>query len=625
MKKVLSFLIVLVILCAVLAVPASAAGSGSVSMGSAGGNRGDTVTLYVNLNSNPGLVTMTIKVSYDTSVLQLTNVSDTGLLVGAQLSTSYGSPYTISWVDGATTTNNTKTGTIAAFTFKILDNAQFGDSIVKLQFVDSYDTDYQENSFSASSGKVTVQCNHSYSIWCDGGAGEHRRICTICAAKESEKHTWDSGNITKEPTCKENGTRIFTCTACNTTGISQIAKTTDHKYGSWTTVNDTTHKHICTVCAQEETASHSWNSGVVTKKPTCKEAGVTTYTCTGCKTTKTEAIAKTDAHTYGPWRAGNDAGHTHICTVCSQEETADHSWNSGVVTKKPTCKEAGVKTFTCTACNAVRTETVAKLTDHTYDHTCDTDCNVCGTTRTVTHHYKSMWSKDQTNHWHECSVCKDKKDVAAHTPGAEATEKTPQTCTTCGYILQAVLGHQHQFSAKWTEDEKGHWHTCSGCEEKDSYTTHRFENTCDPDCSVCGYTREIAHQFAETWTADEENHWLVCDHCGLRQGEAVHEPGAEATATTAQSCTICGYEITPALGVEETTEPTAPTESTTPPTPLENATTSTPLENATTPNPTTPVEQNNSNDNGFPVWIVIVPVVVIAGVVVVVATKKKKS
>ena len=36
---------------------------------------------------------------------------------------------------------------------------------------------------------------------------------------------------------------------------------------------------------------HTWNDGVVTTEPTCTEAGVKTFTCTGCGETKTEAIA----------------------------------------------------------------------------------------------------------------------------------------------------------------------------------------------------------------------------------------------------------------------------------------------------------------------------------------------
>ena len=604
MKRIFSVVIALLMLCSLLAVPAFAAGSGSMNMGSASGNRGDTVTLSVNLNSNPGLVTMTIRVSYDTSVLQLTNVSNPGLLVGAQLNTSYGSPYTISWVDGATTTNNTKTGTIATFTFKILDNAKIGDSAVTLQFIDSYDTDYNENSFSAASGKVTVKCNHSYGSWSDAGNGQHSRTCSICSGKETANHTWNGGSVTKQASCKEVGVKTYTCTACNATKTETIAKTTDHKYGNWTKVNDTTHKRTCSVCSKEETANHSWNGGSITKQPTCKEAGVKTYTCTACNATKTESVAKTTDHKYGSWTKVNDTTHKHTCSVCSKEETANHTWNSGTVTKKATCKEAGVKTYTCTACNATKTESVAKLTTHTYDHACDTDCNVCGTTRTTAHNYKTSWSKDKTNHWHECSVCKDKKDVVSHTPGAEATETTAQTCTVCGYVIKAALGHKHSYATTWTTDDTGHWYKCSGCEEKGSYAAHDFENSCDKDCSICGYTRESEHKFAETWATDEDNHWHVCSGCGLKQDEAAHESGAEATATTAQTCTICGYEIAPALGEEETTDPTESSDATT---------------------PTTSTDKTDPDDGTFPWWIIVIVVVVaVGGVVVVIVIKKKK-
>ena len=126
----------------------------------------------------------------------------------------------------------------------------------------------------------------------------------------------------------------------------------------------------------------------------------------------------------------------HFAADC----TNGHRWDDSEVTKKATCKEEGVKTFTCTACKATKTETIAKLTTHTYDNACDADCNVCGLTRTTTHNYKTTWSKDQINHWHDCSVCKGKEDVASHTPGAEATATTDQTCTVCGYVLKEATG-----------------------------------------------------------------------------------------------------------------------------------------------------------------------------------------
>lgn len=670
MKKIITKLILLVTLCSLLAFPASAAGNGSLSMTSAGGNRGDTVTLNVNLNSNPGLVTMTIRVSYDTSVLQLTSVSNSGLLVGAQLNSSYGSPYTISWVDGATTKNNTKTGTIATFTFKILDSAKIGDSNVTLQFIDSYDTEYNANSFSAASGKVTVKCNHTYGSWNNADNSQHTRTCTTCYARESANHTWNSGTMTNQPSCKKEGTKIYMCTACNATKTETLPKTTDHNYGSWSKVNDSTHKHTCTICAKEETANHTWNSGIITKQPTCKEEGVWTFTCTGCGATKTETMPKATTHSYGSWTKVNNDTHKRTCTLCSKAETASHSWNSGSITKRPTCKEEGVKTFTCSGCNGTKTETIAKtnnhnfgrwtkvdetnhkhtctlcnkeetashtwnsgnvtkqptcksegtktftcttcnatkttsipkLTTHTYDHSCDADCNVCGATRITSHSYKTSWNSNKTEHWHECSICKAKKDSSAHTPGSAATETKAQTCTTCGYVIAPALGHEHDFADGWTTDETGHWHTCSGCAETNGYALHEFENSCDRDCAVCGFTRETTHTFTEDWLSDSNNHWHTCTGCGLIQDESAHEPGMEATDTTAQVCTICDYEITPALGVEETSIPTEESQAT-----------------DNTPN----AEQDGSN-NAF-VWIITIILIAAAGGITTVTVIKKKK
>lgn len=381
----------------------------------------------------------------------------------------------------------------------------------------------------------------------------------------------------------------------------------NHSYGSWKNVDNTNHGKTCSICQNLQIEAHTWDNGTVIKQANCKESGQVKFACTTCSAVKTENTNKTEQHTYGSWTKANDMQHKQTCSVCFKEETANHTWNSGTVTQKATCKEDGAKTYTCTTCNATKTEAIAKLTTHTYDHACDTDCNVCGVTRTTTHNYKTSWSKDKTNHWHECSVCKDKKDVAAHTPGAEATETKAQTCTTCGYVIKAALGHTHKYASTWTTDENGHWYACSGCEEKGSYAAHDFENACDKDCSICGYTRETEHKFAETWNTDANNHWHECTSCGLKQDEAAHEPGAEATATTAQTCTICGYEIAPALGGEEAKDPTESTPATNPAT-----------------DPTIPTDKTDPEDGNFPWWIIIVAVVAAGGVVAVVVIKKKK-
>lgn len=107
-------------------------------------------------------------------------------------------------------------------------------------------------------------------------------------------------------------------------------------------------------CAVNCDNGHHWDGGEVTKKATCNEEGVKTYTCTGCGETKTASVAKLTSHSY----------------------------DDGKVTKKATCNEEGVKTYTCTVCNAAKTETIAKATNHTpgapATATADQVCTVCG-------------------------------------------------------------------------------------------------------------------------------------------------------------------------------------------------------------------------------------------------------
>ena len=96
--------------------------------------------------------------------------------------------------------------------------------------------------------------------------------------------------------------------------------------------------------------------------------------------------------------------------------------------------------------------------------------------------------------------------MTAHTPSSETTEGTTQTCTICGYLIEVVSEHAHNYATTWTTDAVGHWHICSGCEKKGSY--------------------------------------------------AAHTPGSAATATTDQKCTVCGIVIKKATG-ETTNTPLA--------------------------------------------------------------------
>ena len=76
------------------------------------------------------------------------------------------------------------------------------------------------------------------------------------------------------------------------------------------------------------------------------------------------------------------------CSVCNEVLVAQteipakgHSWNEGVITTAPTCKDKGVKTFTCTVCHTTKTEEVpAKGHTEVIDPAVDPTCTEPGKT-----------------------------------------------------------------------------------------------------------------------------------------------------------------------------------------------------------------------------------------------------
>ena len=410
---------------------------------------------------------------------------------------------------------------------------------------------------------------------------------------------------------KENNTRLTNATThydCTGNEILDLAK------------------KKCSICLAN--CPHSSCYSQVIKKATCKEEGIKKTTCYVCGDIWTDSIPKLTTHTYGIWASQNETTHKRVCSVCQNEDTAAHTWNNGAVTKQPTCKEAGETTYTCTSCGGTKTESIAKLLTHTYDNACDTSCNVCGGTRTVSHQYSTNWSATKTNHWYECDICGDQKDFATHTPGAAATESAAQTCTVCGYIITPALGHTHNYSTSLSSTREGHWYACAGCSEQKDYADHVYTNACDTDCNTCGYTRITTHNFAETWSADFQKHWHACTVCDTKTDEADHVPGMQATETTAQMCTICNYEFAPKLDGPETqpTEPTPTEPIATEPTPTEPiATEPIPSESVQpTVAPSNLMDGGTQNNNGNPIWIYIVVAVALAGVAVGVILWKKR-
>ena len=321
-----------------------------------------------------------------------------------------------------------------------------------------------------------------------------------------------------------------------------------HSYSGWTTTGDAEHTHSCTVCGDTATEAHNWDSVVIDQAATCISTGQKTLTCTACGQSQTQQIPVSSQHSYSGWTRVNDGYHSGTCTVCGQSATVAHYWSDIKVLKEATCVEAGEAIYTCGSCGFSKNQVLDATGEHTYDHGCDTDCNVCGKTRTTSHKFTDKWSTDAQNHYHICEHCGEKADITAHTPSNGPTATKPQECTVCGFILKAALNHKHDLQEGWKSDGYQHWRECNDCTEYVQLQEHSFENSCDDLCEVCGYTRNAGHTVSDKCEADATGHYFLCGVCNAHLEFAAHTPGPAATEFEDQTCTVCGYVITPALG-----------------------------------------------------------------------------
>ena len=211
----------------------------------------------------------------------------------------------------------------------------------------------------------------------------------IKVAAAVHEHSWDAGKVTTEATCTTDGVKTHTCSVCKTTKTETI-KATGHKETEIRNAVEATCQQegytgdkVCKTCGtvlEKGTTiakkNHTWDAGKVTTEATCTTDGVKTYTCSVCKTTKTETI-KATGHKETEIRNAVEAtcqqeGYTgdKVCKTCGtvlEKGTTiakkNHTWDAGKVTTEATCTTDGVKTYTCSVCKTTKTETI-KATGH---------------------------------------------------------------------------------------------------------------------------------------------------------------------------------------------------------------------------------------------------------------------
>ena len=317
------------------------------------------------------------------------------------------------------------------------------------------------------------------------------------------EHHWDQGEIITEATCTEEGEKKFTCSICGDEKTEKVSAT-GHQHTEIRNKKEATCKEEgysgdtwCKDCGKKilsgqaiaKTENHSWDAGKVTTKATCTEEGEKTFTCSICGDKKTEKVSAT-GHQHTEIRNKKEAtckeegysGDTW-CKDCGKKilsgqaiaKTEDHSWNQGEITKEPTCKEKGEKTFTCSICGNTKTEKVS-TTDHQHmeirnqkNPTCkeagysgDTYCADCGVKissgKTIAKTKNHNWDggvitteptcTERGEKTFTCTICGNtntkKVNATGHSYGAYKVVKEPtnkrkglksKTCSVCGKIV----------------------------------------------------------------------------------------------------------------------------------------------------------------------------------------------
>ena len=451
--------------------------------------------------------------------------------------------------------------------------------------------------------------------------------CSVCGTVikaqteiPAKGHSWNEGEITTSPTCENVGVKTYTCTVCKETkteAINATGHTPVDVAEKPATCTEAGHKAgtKCSVCeailsGMEEIPTTGHTEVIdAAKAPTCTETGLTEgkhcYACGEVITAQETVPAKGHTEVVDPvveatcTKPGKTEGKH--CSVCNEVLVAQtevpakgHNWNEGEITTSPTCENVGVKTYTCTVCNATKAEAI-DATGHTpvevaeqpatcteAGHKAGTKCSVCGATisgmeeipatghtEVVDTAVEATCTKTGLTEGKHCSVCNAVIKAQEVIPAKGHTEvidtAVAPTCTEPGKtegkhcsVCNTVLVAQEVIPAK------GHTEVIDEAIEATCTTPGKTEGK---HCSVCnevivaqtevpakGHTEVVDLEVEATCTAPGKTEGKHCSVCGevitaqetvpAKGHTEVVDPVVEATCTKpgkteGKHCSVC--------------------------------------------------------------------------------------
>lgn len=328
---------------------------------------------------------------------------------------------------------------------------------------------------------------------------KNSKTCIRC--KTTHIHTWDEGKYSVEPTCKDAGKKLFTCTDCGDTKTVAV-KSLGHDY------------HL-----------------VRTDPATCTTPAINHYACSRCEDTVDQEDKDHPALGHD-WKKNDDG--TVTCQRCGQ--THEHKWNTEVISKV-SCTTDGVTRHTCSICGDTYDDVVKGGHKWTYKKTGTNTsvclCTVCGKTK---EHNFSIFSDKES----------EKKDPTCTKAGMVVA-----TCADCGRRrwvydeTRPALGHD------WKDNGDG-TATCQreGCGKSHTHTLDEGEVTKKPSCEDTGVKTYHCKEADCNYTKTED---IAATGHNWDDGKITTEASCDHTGVKTYTCKTCGDTRTETIAMLEHT------------------------------------------------------------------------